>query len=82
MLHLQDAGGLGHLGILFLFGSPSDGQAKGHIRAHRHMREDGIGLKGHGHPALCGRQIVDQRLTDPKVARRDIFKPRDHAQKR
>jgi hypothetical protein len=62
-----------------------DGQSEGHVLAHGHVREDGVGLEHHGDAALLRRQVVDHlpsissvpevMSSSPAIIRRSVDLP-------
>ena len=57
-------------------------QAERQVLAHRHVRVERVGLEHHGDAALARRHVVDELAVDQKLAVRDRFQSRDHAQRR
>jgi len=46
------------------------------------MRIERVGLEHHGNATLCGRDVIDDHAVNFQRPARDLFQPRDHAQKR
>ena len=53
-------------------------QAEAHVLFDRHVRVERVGLKDHGDAARRGLDVVDNPISDPKLAIRQFLKARDH----
>jgi hypothetical protein len=63
-------------------GRLGQGQRKGHVVAHRHVRVQRVVLEHHRDVALLGRRRVDQASPMQDLALGDVLQPGHHAQQR